>query len=250
MLAQKKIFHHLGKFLIWQKQIFKKPEKLRMYYIETIRQMYDIGIGSISIVFLISIFIGAVTSQQFYYQMEGTLIPAYYIGYIVRDMTIIELAPTITCLVLAGKVGSNMAAEIGGMRQKEHIDAMEIMGVNTSAYLILPRLVAALIVVPILVTLAAVVSIFGAYLASVPMGLFSSADFNRGIREFFVPHNVTMMYVKAFVFAYLLTAVSCYQGYHVKGGSIELGAASTRAVVYSNILILVADYIIAVALTA
>nr|HMP29668.1 ABC transporter permease [Saprospiraceae bacterium] len=115
---------------------------------------------------------------------------------------------------------------------------------------ILPRLVAALIVVPILVTLAAVVSIFGAYLASVPMGLFSSADFNRGIREFFVPHNVTMMYVKAFVFAYLLTAVSCYQGYHVKRGSIELGAASTRAVVYSNILILVADYIIAVALTA
>ncbi len=212
--------------------------------------MYDIGIGSISIVFLISIFIGAVTSQQFYYQMEGTLIPAYYIGYIVRDMTIIELAPTITCLVLAGKVGSNMAAEIGGMRQKEHIDAMEIMGVNTSAYLILPRLAAAVIVIPLLVTLAALVSIFGAYLASVPMGLFSEADFNRGIREFFVPHNVTMMYVKAFVFAYILTCVSCYQGYYVRGGSIELGEASTRAVVYSDILILVADYIIAVALTA
>jgi phospholipid/cholesterol/gamma-HCH transport system permease protein len=250
MLAQKKIFYHLGKFLIWQKQIFKKPENIKMYYYETIRQMNDIGIGSISIVFLISIFIGAVTSQQFYYQMEGTLIPAYYIGYIVRDMTIIELAPTITCLVLAGKVGSNMAAEIGGMRQKEHIDAMEIMGVNTSAYLILPRLVASIIVIPILVTLAALVSIFGAYLASVPMGLFSATDFNRGIREFFVPHNVTMMYVKAFVFAYLLTSVSCYQGYHVKGGSIELGAASTRAVVYSDILILIADYIIAVALTA
>jgi phospholipid/cholesterol/gamma-HCH transport system permease protein len=250
MLAQKKIFYHLGKFLIWQKQIFKKPENIKMYYYETIRQMNDIGIGSISIVFLISIFIGAVTSQQFYYQMEGTLIPAYYIGYIVRDMTIIELAPTITCLVLAGKVGSNMAAEIGGMRQKEHIDAMEIMGVNTSAYLILPRLVASIIVIPILVTLAAIVSIFGAYLASVPMGLFSATDFNRGIREFFVPHNVTMMYVKAFVFAYLLTSVSCYQGYHVKGGSIELGAASTRAVVYSDILILIADYIIAVALTA
>lgn len=250
MLSQKKIFYHLGKFLIWQKEIFKKPENLKMYYNETIRQMYDIGIGSISIVFLISVFIGAVTAQQFYYQMEGTLIPAYYIGYIVRDMTIIELAPTITCLVLAGKVGSNMAAEIGGMRQKEHIDAMEIMGVNTSAYLILPRLLAAVIVIPILVTLAALVSILGAYLATVPMGLFSSTDFNRGIREFFVPHNVTMMYVKAIVFAYILTSVSCYQGYYVKGGSIELGEASTRAVVYSDILILVADYIIAVALTA
>lgn len=250
MVGRKKLLYNLGKFLLWQKQIFKKPENHKMYYNETIRQMYDIGIGSISIVFLISIFIGAVTSQQFYYQMEGTLIPAYYIGYIVRDMTIIELAPTITCLVLAGKVGSNMAAEIGGMRQKEHIDAMEIMGVNTSAYLILPRLVAALIVIPLLVTLAALVSIFGAYLASVPMGLFSAADFNRGIREFFVPHNVTMMYVKSFVFAYILTSVSCYQGYYVKGGSIELGEASTRAVVYSDILILVADYIIAVALTA
>jgi len=250
MLGSNKLFYHLGKFMIWQKVIYKKPENLRMYYNETIRQMYDIGIGSISIVFLISIFIGAVTSQQFYYQMEGTLIPAYYIGYIVRDMTIIELAPTITCLVLAGKVGSNMAAEIGGMRQKEHIDAMEIMGVNTSAYLVQPRLIAAVIVIPILVTMAAIVGILGAYLASVPMGLFSGADFDRGIREFFIPHNVTMMYVKAIVFAYILTSVSCYQGYYVKGGSIELGEASTRAVVYSDILILVADYIIAVALTA
>jgi phospholipid/cholesterol/gamma-HCH transport system permease protein len=250
MLGSNKLFYHLGKFMIWQKVIYKKPENLRMYYNETIRQMYDIGIGSISIVFLISIFIGAVTSQQFYYQMEGTLIPAYYIGYIVRDMTIIELAPTITCLVLAGKVGSNMAAEIGGMRQKEHIDAMEIMGVNTSAYLVQPRLIAAVIVIPILVTMAAIVGILGAYLASVPMGLFSGADFDRGIREFFIPHNVTMMYVKAVVFAYILASVSCYQGYYVKGGSIELGEASTRAVVYSDILILVADYIIAVALTA
>jgi phospholipid/cholesterol/gamma-HCH transport system permease protein len=221
-----------------------------MYYNETIRQMYDIGIGSLGIVFLISIFIGAVTSVQFYYQMEGTLIPPYYIGYIVRDMTIIELAPTITCLVLAGKVGSNMAAEIGGMRQKEHIDAMEIMGVNTSAYLVQPRVIASVLVIPILVTVAALVSIGGAYLASVPTGLFSAADYIRGIRAFFIPYNVFMMYVKAFAFGYILSSVSCYQGYFVKGGSIELGEASTRAVVYSDILILFADYIIAVALTA
>lgn len=212
--------------------------------------MYDIGIGSLAIVFLISIFLGAVTAVQFYYQMEGTLIPAYYIGYIIRDMTIIELAPTITCLVLAGKVGSNMAAEIGGMRQKEHIDAMEIMGVNTSAYLILPKLTAAILVIPLLVIISAIVSIVGAYLASVPTGLFSAADYTKGIRAFFIPYNVFMMMVKAFVFSYILTSVSTYQGYFVKGGSIELGAASTRAVVYSNILILFADYIIAVVLTA
>ena len=113
--------------------------------------MHDIGVGSLIIVFIISLFIGAVTAIQFAYQLDGTLVPDYYIGYVVRDMTIIELAPTITCLVLAGKVGSNMASEIGGMRQKEHIDAMEIMGVNTAAYLIMPKVLAAVIIIPILV---------------------------------------------------------------------------------------------------
>ena len=134
----------LGKFVLWQKEVFRKPENWGMYYKELIRQMYDIGIGSLPIVLLIAVFLGAVTVVQFYYQMEGTLIPPYYIGYIVRDMMIIELAPMVTCLVLAGNVGSTMAAEIGGMRQKEHIDAMEIMGLNTSSYLIMPKLIAGL----------------------------------------------------------------------------------------------------------
>mgnify|MGYP003376830487 CR=1 FL=1 len=125
------IFRHFGNFILWQSQIYKKPEKFSMYYKETIRQMYDIGIGSFPIVFLIAIFIGAVTAVQFAYQMGDSLIPRFYVGYIVRDMTIIELAPTFSCMLLAGKVGSNLAAELGGMRQKEHIDAMEIMGVNT-----------------------------------------------------------------------------------------------------------------------
>lgn len=245
-----KLLYHFGSFVLWQNQIFRKPENHRMYYRETIRQMYDIGIGSLPIVFLISIFIGAVTAVQFSYQMAGTLVPPYYIGYIVRDMTIIELAPTITCLVLAGKVGSNMAAELGGMRQKEHIDAMEIMGVNTSSFLVMPKIIAAMIMIPVLVCAAAFIGILGSYIASVPTGLFTSADFVKGIRSFFVPYNVFMMLVKAFVFAYILTGVSCYQGYFVKGGSIELGEASTRAVVYSNILILLADYIIALVLTA
>lgn len=245
-----KLFFHFGSFLLWQPQIYRKPENNSMYYKETLRQMYDIGIGSLPIVFLIAIFIGAVTAVQFYYQMSGTLIPSYYIGYIVRDMTLIELAPTITCLVLAGKVGSNMAAELGGMRQKEHIDAMEIMGVNTSAYLVMPKVIAALLMIPILVCAAALIGIMGAYLASVPSGLFTSAEFVKGVRSFFVPYNVFMMFVKAIVFGYILTNVSCYQGYFVKGGSIELGEASTRAVVYSNILILLADYVIALVLTA
>lgn len=221
-----------------------------MYWKETMRQMNDIGIGSLIIVILISTFMGAVMAVQISYQLGGQLIPRYYVGYLVRDITIIELAPTITCLVLAGKVGSNMAAEIGGMRQKEHIDAMEIMGVNTSAFLVMPKIFAAVCVVPLLVAVAALVSILGAYISSVPTGLFTTAEYIEGIRAFFEPWNVLMMFVKAVVFGFILAAISCYQGYFVTGGSIELGKASTTAVVMSNIVILIADYIIAVVLTS
>ena len=243
------IISHFGIYIQWLRQAFRKPEKLSMYWKETLRQMNSIGIGSLVIVGIISIFIGAVTAVQFAYQMQESIIPRYYVGYIVRDMTIIELAPTFSCMLLAGKVGSNLAAELGGMRQKEHIDAMEIMGVNTAAYLVQPKIIAALIVVPMLVCVGAFISIIGGYIAVVPTGWFSHTEYIRGLRSFFEPYNVWMMFVKAFVFAFILTTVSCYQGYFVKGGSIELGDASTRAVVYSNILILSADYIIAMLMT-
>lgn len=226
-----------------------RPEKFRMYWIETMRQMNDIGIGSVVIIALISVFIGAVSAVQFAYQLNGQLVPRYYIGYIVRDLCIIELSPTVSCLVLAGKVGSNMAAEIGGMRQKEHIDAMEIMGVNTAAFLITPKIFAAMVVIPCLVALSAFIGIGGGYLASVPTELLSHGDYVRGLRSFFVPYNVFMMFMKAITYAFLLTSISCYQGYYVKGGSIELGQASTNAVVYSDIAILLADYVITILLT-
>ena len=228
---------------------FSKPENWGVYWRETSRQMYDIGIGSLVIIVLISVFIGAVTAVQFSYQLSGTLIPRYYIGYIVRDITIIELAPTITGLVLAGKVGSNFASEIGGMRQKEHIDALEVMGVNSANYLITPKIIAAIVMIPVLVTFSAFVGVIGGYLASVPTGIITNEEYVRGTRSFFLPYNVFMMYVKAVVFSFLLTSVSCYQGYYVTGGSIELGKASTNAVVFSSILILLADYIIAIVLT-
>jgi phospholipid/cholesterol/gamma-HCH transport system permease protein len=246
---QKNFLFHFGRYLSLMRQCFSRPEKMSMFVNETIRQMYDIGVGSLIIVCLIAVFIGAVTAIQFAYQLSGNLIPDYYIGYIVRDISIIELAPTISGLVLAGKVGSNMTAEIGGMRQKEHIDAMEIMGVNTAAYLIMPKIIAAMTMIPLLVTLAAFVSMIGGYLASVPTHLLADVEYIRGLRSFFVPYNVVMMLVKATVFAFILTSVSCYQGYYVKGGSIELGEASTRAVVYSDIFILLADLVIALVLT-
>lgn len=229
--------------------MFAKPEKVSMYWKETMRQMNDIGVGSLVIVGLVSVFIGAVTAVQFSYQLGGSTIPKYYIGYIVRDIMIIELAPTFTCLALAGKVGSNMAAELGGMRQKEQIDALEVMGVDTPAYLILPKILAALVVIPMLVIFSAFLGMAGGYLACWGGGLLSSADFMQGLRAFFDPYNIVMMEIKAFVFAFVLTSVSCYQGFYVTGGSIELGKASTSAVVISNIMILLADYVIALLLT-
>ncbi|MGK0363389.1 MAG: phospholipid/cholesterol/gamma-HCH transport system permease protein [Saprospiraceae bacterium] len=243
------IFYHLGRFLTLLGTGFSRPENFRMYWKETMRQMDDIGVGSVVIVALIAIFMGAVAALQFAYQLSGQLIPLYYIGYIVRDLAIIESAPTITCLVLAGKVGSNMAAEIGGMRQKEHIDAMEIMGVNTASYLILPKLIAAFVVIPLLVTIAASVAMIGGYLAVVPTGYLTDSDYTRGLTAFFDEYNIFIMYVKSATFAVILTSVSCYQGYFVTGGSVELGKASTNAVVISNILILLSDYLIAVLLT-
>ena len=240
---------HVGRYFQLMGTAIARPEKTSMYYRETMRQMNDIGVGSLVIVVLIAVFIGAVTAIQFAYQLQDSFVPRYYIGYIVRDTTIIELAPTITCLVLAGKVGSNLAAEIGGMRQKEHIDAMEIMGVNTAAYLIMPKVLGALIMIPMLVAIAAFVSILGGYLATVPVGLISHAEYELGVRSYFVSYNITLMFIKSFVFAFILTSVPCYQGYYVKGGSIELGRASTNAVVFSDILILLFDYLIAVVFT-
>ena len=241
--------YHFGRFLLLMKTALAKPEKFNMYYKETIRQMNDIGVGSLVIIAIISIFIGAVTAVQFAYQLDGTLVPNYYIGYIVRDSSIIELSPTISCLVLAGKGGANIAAEIGGMREKEDIDAMGNMGVNTAAFLIMPRMLGALIVIPMLVAISAFISIIGGYLAVVTPGLLADAEYIQGVRSFFVPYNVFMMFVKAAVFSIILTGVSCYQGYYVRGGSIELGRASTQAVVFSDILILLADYVIALVLT-
>lgn len=243
-------FYHFGRWLLLMKQGIHRPEQWNMYARETVRQMYDIGIGSLLIVGLISIFMGAVAGIQFAYQLDDQLVPRWYIGYIVRDLAILESAPTITCLVLAGKVGSNMAAELGGMRQKEHIDAMEIMGVNTPGYLIMPKLVAAVVVIPLLVSVSAFVAMAGGYVATVPTGEVTGPEYTRGLLAFYAPYNVFIMYVKSVVFAFLLTAVSTYQGFFVRTGSIELGKASTRAVVISNILILLADYLIAVIMTA
>lgn len=236
--------YHIGRYFMMLGSLFAKPEKFGMYWKETIRQMNQIGVGSLLIVAVISLFIGAVTAVQFAYQLDGQLTPIWFIGYIVRDMMIIELAPTFTCLILAGKVGSNIASELGSMRTTEQIDALEIMGVNTASYLIAPKIIAAVFIIPFLVIMAAGLGITGGLIASVASDV-PKEEFYRGLYTWFEPFNVVMMLIKGVIFAFLLTSVSCYQGYYVKGGALEIGSASTRAVVNSCILILIADYLIA-----
>ncbi|HHH53260.1 MAG TPA: ABC transporter permease [Bacteroidetes bacterium] len=240
-----KQFYHLGRYTLWLLKVFSKPENHKMYYNEVLRQIEEIGFGSLKIVFIISVFVGAVTAIQLSYQFGGSLIPTYYIGYTLREMVIVDLAPTITSLVLAGKIGSSIAAEIGGMRQKEIIDAMDIMGVNTPAFLVLPKIIAALFSVPLLIILAAALSLSSGFFTATFFAGFTPADFIKGLTSFYDSYTVWVMIIKAFVFGFIIVTTSAYHGYFVKRGSIALGKAGTDAIVYSDILILVADYIIA-----
>lgn len=225
-----------------------RPENYYMYWKEIMRQMNNIGVGSLIIVGIISFFVGAVTAIQFAYQLSGGFFPQYLLGFIVRDTMIIELAPTLSCLVLAGKVGSNMASELGTMRVSEQIDALEIMGINSTAYLVWPKIMAGIIIVPPLVIVSAFLGIYGGYLAAENFGI-SPAHYDYGLRYRFDMFNVFIMMVKSIVFAFLIVSVSCYQGFYVKGGALEIGRASTDAVVYGSILIILFDYIIALVLT-
>lgn len=240
------LFYDLGKYLIMLKHMFSRPAKWDMYRKEVFRQMTDIGVGSAFIVLLVSVFIGAVTAVQTAYQLWGTpFIEPYYIGQIVRNTIVFELAPTFTALILAGKVGSNIASELGSMRVTEQIDALEVMGVNTESYLIGTRVIAAFITIPILIVIAAFTGIYGGYIATGLSHYFSMVDYEAGLRVTFDPFDIQLMLIKSFTFAFIVSSISCYKGFYVQGGSIEIGKASTQAVVYSCIFVLLADYIIA-----
>ncbi len=238
------ILHDIGKYFLMLKGMVSRPEKMSMYWKETIRQMNDIGVGSLTIIAMISVFIGAVTAIQFAYQLGSSFIPEYYTGYIVRDMMLIELAPTFSCLVLSGKVGSNIASELGSMRSTEQIDALEIMGVNTISYLIAPKIIAAVFIVPFLIIVSASLGILGGMIATMNIGIPYEVYY-KGLISWFEPFNVTLMIIKGLVFAFIFSSVSCFYGFYVKGGALEIGAASTKAVVNSSILILIADFLIA-----
>ncbi len=235
----------LGNFLLFIGSLFSRGEAFRILFNRTIDEAILIGINSIVIVAIVSTFIGAVTCVQVAYNLTNALIPRSTIGFMVREMTILELAPTITAIVLAGKVGSNIAGGLGTMKITDQVDALEVMGINSASYLVLPKILAALIMFPMLVILAMFLSITGGLIAGSFTGALSAQEYVEGIRSDFVPYNIVFALIKSVVFAFLIAAISSFEGFSTKGGALEVGASSTNAVTKSIIAILIADFVLA-----
>lgn len=239
-----RILEEIGKYLLLMGRVFSKPERGKIYYQQVLKEIESLGINSIGIVIIISIFMGAVITLQTRYNLANPLIPLYLIGLTARDSMLLEFSSTIVGLILAGKVGSNIASEIGHMRITEQIDALEIMGVNSASYLILPKVLAAVIFNPFLTLISMAVGIFGGWAASVITGALAPADYIYGIQYWFVPFYIVYSLVKTVIFAIIITTVPAYFGYNVRGGALEVGRSSTKGVVTSSVLILLFDVIL------
>lgn len=239
-----KLVHHIGKYFMMLWVVFSKPEKMKVFRKRLFEEIEKIGIDSIMIVSLMSVFIGGVIALQTASNMDNPLLPDYTIGYITRSSTVLELSPTIISLILAGKVGSNIASEIGTMRITEQIDALEIMGVNSLSYIVLPKVIAALLFFPILITFSMALALVGGWLALIMSDLSDTNTYILGIRSFFRVYEIVYALTKTVVFGFLIVTISSYYGYYVRGGSVDVGRSSTEAVVTSSICILIANFII------
>ena len=217
---------------------------MNIFWYMFMNEVQFIGINSIPIVALMSTFMGAVISLQTASNMDSPLLPAYTVGYITQSSIILEFSPTIISLILAGKVGSNIASEIGTMRITEQIDALEIMGVNSINHLMLPKILASVIYFPILIVFSMFLGMFGGFLALVISDLQTTETYILGLRSWFDPYNIFYALTKTVAFGFIIVSVSSFYGYYVKGGSLEVGKASTKAVVISSVVILIANFII------
>jgi phospholipid/cholesterol/gamma-HCH transport system permease protein len=234
----------VGLYFLLLKKVFAKPEKHSIYYRQTMKEIVYLGLYSVGIIAIISFFMGAVITLQTAYNTQNPIYPKYLIGLGCRDSIILEFSSTVAALILAGKVGSSIASEIGTMRVTEQIDALECMGINSASYLILPKIIATLIFNPILTLVGIIVGIFGGWLAGTLSGVITSENFIYGIQYSFTPYYIVYSLIKTVFFAFIITSVSAFQGYYVQGGSLEVGRSSTKAVVYSSILILLFNVIL------
>lgn len=235
---------NIGKYILMLKDVFTRPNKWRVFFERLLEELNGIGINSLPIVALMSTFIGGVIALQTASNMSSPLLPAYTVGYITQSSTILEFSPTIISLILAGKIGSNIASEIGTMRVTEQIDALEIMGVNSLNFLVLPKITAAVLFFPILVIFSMALSMLGGWISLVVSNLSTTEEYVLGLRAFFDPFNIKYALSKTVVFGFLIVSVSSFYGYYVKGGSLDVGKASTQAVVSSSVTILIANFLL------
>lgn len=240
----KKQLENFGRYCVFMTRVFALPDKWSVSLKRTITEIMKLGIDSIPLVIVISVFIGAVIAIQMQLNITSPIIPAYAVGLSTRDIVLLEFSSSILCLILAGKVGSNIASEIGTMRVTEQIDALEIMGVNSANYLVWPKVVGFLLFIPVLCILSMGTSILGGVAVAVFTDMISLSKFTYGLQAFFVEWYIWYALIKCLVFSVIITSVASFCGYYVKGGALEVGKASTNAVVTSSILILLFDVIL------
>lgn len=238
-----KALHTIGEYLLFLGRIFTRPEKMKVYRRELIHEFEKLGLNSVLLVLIISFFIGAVLTLQTAYNMSNPLLPRYLIGYLTRETLLLEFSSTIVSLILAGKIGSNIASEIGTMKITEQIEALEVMGVNPVSYLVGPKIAASLVINPILYIFSVFIGIIGGFLAGISGGV-NSEDYIHGLLFAFNPYYVTYSMIKTLFFAFIFTSIPAFYGYSVRGGALEVGKASTKAVVDSSIAILMVNLVL------
>jgi phospholipid/cholesterol/gamma-HCH transport system permease protein len=237
-------FFHVGRYFMMLKKVFGKPEKHKMYIRQLFHEIDNLGVNSVGIVIIISVFIGGIMTIQFAYSMANPIYPSELVGLGTRDTLLLEFSSTMLALIMAGKVGSNITSEIGTMRVTEQIDSLEIMGVNSAGYLILPKIIAVVFIFPFLYILSVFFGLIGGLVTGPLVGVITIPEYIEGIQWLFYPYYITFSIIKSLVFGFLVASVPAYFGYYVQGGALEVGKASTKAVVNTNILILFFDLIL------
>jgi len=238
------IFHHIGKYFLLLGRVFKKPDNYRLIRKQILHEMVSLGIGSLGLIAIISLFMGAVVTLQTASNMVNPLLPGYLIGFATRESFILEMAPTVMCLILAGKIGSNIASEVGAMRITEQIDALEIMGVNSASYLIFPKIIAALFFIPIIVIYSMFLGSLGGFIVVMYNSGMTVEDYVTGLRFDFKLFSIIYAMIKTLFFAFVITSIPSYHGYYTRGGALEIGKSSTKSVVYTSIVILIINYLL------
>lgn len=240
----KKVLEIIGEYFIFIGKVFSRPTKWNIFFKKTIFEMDTMGVGSLLIIAIVSITLGSVITMQTAMQIESNWVPAWTVGFIVRTSVVMELCPTIISLLLVGNLGSRITAEIGSMRVTEQIDALEVMGINPASYLVLPKIVASVIVIPLLIIISICFALTGGYFTIVLTGSISTYDFLDGLTSFFRMYDIYYALTKTFIFAFVITSISSFYGYRIEGGALELGKASTKGIVVASFIVLVLNLII------